>query len=68
MLDAATRAAAARAGAAEVHVTLATETRDATVEGKRILVEATLTATATGRPRLADPEAERALPRGFAGV
>ena len=55
-LSAHARAAAAEAGAAEVHVTLATETRDAEVEGKRLLVEATVTATATGRPRLAGPE------------
>lgn len=46
------RAAAAEAGAAEVHVAHATETREAEVEGKRMLVEATVTATATGRPRL----------------
>jgi N-methylhydantoinase A/oxoprolinase/acetone carboxylase beta subunit len=67
-LDALTRAAAAEAGAAEVHVTLATATRDATIEGKSMLIEATVTATATGRPRLAEPEAEVGLPRGFAGV
>jgi N-methylhydantoinase A/oxoprolinase/acetone carboxylase beta subunit len=67
-LDALTRAAAAEAGAAEVHVTLATAIRDATIEGKSLLIEATVTATATGRPRLAEPEAEVSLPRGFAGV
>jgi hypothetical protein len=49
-------------------VTLATATRDATIEGKSMLVEATVTATATGRPRLAETEAETGLPRGFAGV
>ncbi len=49
-------------------MTLATDIRDATVEGKAMLVEATVTATATGRPRLADPEHETSLPRGFAGV
>ena len=67
-LDTSTRAAAAEAGAAEVHVALATDIRDATVEGKSMLVEATITATATGRPRLAEPEQEVGLPRGFAGV
>ena len=67
-LDAAARAAAAEAGAAEVHVTLATDIRDATIEGKPMLVEATVTATATGRPRLAELEEETGLPRGFAGV
>jgi N-methylhydantoinase A/oxoprolinase/acetone carboxylase beta subunit len=67
-LDALSRAAAAEAGAAEVHVTLATTVRDATIEGKSMLVEATVTATATGRPRLAEPEAEAGLSRGFAGV
>ena len=67
-LDTATRAAAAEAGAAEVHVALATDIRDATVEGKSMLVEATITATATGRPRLAELEEEARLPGGFAGV
>jgi N-methylhydantoinase A/oxoprolinase/acetone carboxylase beta subunit len=54
-LAALARAAAAEAGAREVHLALATEVRDAEVEGKRLLVEATVTATATGRPRLAEP-------------
>jgi len=67
-LDAVTRAAASQAGAAEAQVTLTTDIRDAIVEGKAMLVEATVTATATGRPRLADPEQEASLPRGFAGV
>jgi N-methylhydantoinase A/oxoprolinase/acetone carboxylase beta subunit len=67
-LGAAARAAAAEAGAAEVHVTIAAEIRDAEVEGKRMLVEATVTATATGCPRLAEPEVGHDLPRGFAGV
>jgi hypothetical protein len=31
-------------------------------------VEATVTATATGCPRLAEPEVGHDLPRGFAGV
>ena len=67
-LDAVTRAAAAEAGADEVDVTLAADIRDATVEGKTMLVEATVTATATGRPRLAEMEKDTTLPRGFAGV
>jgi N-methylhydantoinase A/oxoprolinase/acetone carboxylase beta subunit len=67
-LDTAVRAAASQAGAAEVHVTLAIDIRDATVEGRSMLVEATVTATATGRPRLAELEEETSLPRGFAGV
>ncbi|HUF86010.1 MAG TPA: hydantoinase/oxoprolinase family protein [Thermohalobaculum sp.] len=54
-LGALARAAAAEAGAAEVHLALSTEVRDAEIEGKRLLVEATVTATATGRPRLAEP-------------
>ncbi|MFQ5566062.1 MAG: hydantoinase/oxoprolinase N-terminal domain-containing protein [Paracoccaceae bacterium] len=68
VLEPTARAAAAEAGAAEAQVTLATEVRDAEVEGKRMLVEATVTATATGRPRLAEPEQETSLPGGFAGV
>ncbi len=67
-LDTATRAAAAEAGAAEVHVTLTADIRGATVEGKSMLVEATITATATGRPRLAEMGDDNSLPRGFAGV
>lgn len=53
-LSALARAAAAEAGAREVHLALDIEVRDAEVEGKRLLVEATVTATATGRPRLAE--------------
>jgi len=67
-LGTAAGAAAAEAGAAEAHVTFSAEIRDAEVEGKRMLVEATLTAIATGRPRLAALEAEHVLPKGFAGV
>jgi N-methylhydantoinase A/oxoprolinase/acetone carboxylase beta subunit len=67
-LEAAARREAAAAGAAEVHVTVENEIRDAEIEGKRMLVEATVTATATGRPRLAEPEAGHDLPKGFAGV
>jgi N-methylhydantoinase A/oxoprolinase/acetone carboxylase beta subunit len=56
-LGALARAAAADAGAAEVHLATSAEIRDAEIEGKRLLVEATVTATATGRPRLVEPEA-----------
>jgi len=52
--------------AAEVHVSFAAEIRDAEVEGKRMLVEATV--TATGRPRLAEMEKDSSLPPGFAGL
>lgn len=67
-LEDAARADAAAAGAAEVHVTVETDIRDVEIEGKRMLVEATVTAVATGRPRLAEPEPDTGLPKGFAGV
>jgi hypothetical protein len=47
---------------------LSADIRDATVEGKSMLVEATISATATGRPRLAEMDEDTSLPRGFAGV
>ena len=52
-LAAAARAAAEAAGAGAVHVALARDVREATVEGRPMFVEATVTATATGRPRIA---------------
>ncbi len=55
-LGALARAAAAEAGAAEVHLDIAAEIRDAEIEGRRLVLEASVTATATGRPRLAEPE------------
>ncbi len=67
-LEATARRDAAAAGAAEVHVTVESDIRDAEVEGKRMLVEATVTATAIGRPRLAEPEPGHGLPAGFADV
>lgn len=67
-LAAEVRAVAAEAGAAVVHVTLSTEVRDAEVEGNHMLIEATVTATATGRPRLVEPEVRHGLPEGFAGI
>jgi N-methylhydantoinase A/oxoprolinase/acetone carboxylase beta subunit len=41
------------AGAEELRVTLATDLREAEVEGRAMFVEATVTATAAGRPRVA---------------
>ncbi len=67
-LDAAARTAAAEAGAGAVHVTLETDVQQAQIEGKTMVIEAKVTATATGRPRLAEPEDEPSLPSGFAGV
>lgn len=62
------RAAAAAAGADEVAVRETTETREAMVEGRRMLVEATLTASATGRARLAEAApAQPVLPPDFTG-
>ena len=53
--DASTRARAA--GAADLHVALARDVREAEIEGRPMFVEAVLTATASGRPRIArDPE------------
>ena len=49
--EASTRARAA--GAAEVHVTTTRDIREAEVEGRSMFIEATLTATASGRPRVA---------------
>jgi len=44
---------AQRAGAEEVRVTVRQEVREAEVEAKRMFVEATITVTAAGRPRVA---------------
>ncbi|MDT8857052.1 hydantoinase/oxoprolinase family protein [Paracoccaceae bacterium Fryx2] len=49
--DAATRAR--RAGAEDIHITTTRQIREAEVEGRPMFIEATLTATATGRPRVA---------------
>jgi N-methylhydantoinase A/oxoprolinase/acetone carboxylase beta subunit len=51
IVDARTRAL--RAGAADVHVTTQQEIREAEVEGRPMFLEATLSAVATGRPRVA---------------
>ncbi|MDH3665797.1 MAG: hydantoinase/oxoprolinase family protein [Paracoccaceae bacterium] len=67
-LEAAARMAAAEAGAGAVHVTLEADVSEATIEGKTMVIEAIVTATATGRPRLAEPEDEPSLPSGFAGL
>lgn len=53
LLSATVRALAAQAGAASVEVSLEWEAATAAVAGRELLVEATITATATGRPRLA---------------
>jgi N-methylhydantoinase A/oxoprolinase/acetone carboxylase beta subunit len=49
--EATTRARAA--GAEDLRVTTARDIREATVEGRAMFIEATLTATASGRPRVA---------------
>ena len=49
--DATTRARAA--GAEDLRITTARDLREATVEGRAMFIEATLTATASGRPRVA---------------
>ena len=54
-LTATARARALRAGAADTVVTVTREVGDACVEGRRMFVEARLTATASGRPRVAHP-------------
>ncbi|HEY4331505.1 MAG TPA: hydantoinase/oxoprolinase family protein [Ilumatobacteraceae bacterium] len=50
--DADARVAASAAGAADVHVTLARRLEVAEMEGERYFVEGTVTATASGRPRM----------------
>lgn len=44
---------AARAGAADVHITVARDIREAQIEGRQMFVEARITVTASGRPRVA---------------
>jgi N-methylhydantoinase A/oxoprolinase/acetone carboxylase beta subunit len=60
-LDAARRALSAQAasqareaGSDEADVTIATDMRVATVEGRRVFIDASLRATAAGRPRIAE--------------
>ncbi|MCL5777418.1 hydantoinase/oxoprolinase family protein [Limibaculum sp. FT325] len=67
-LEAEVRAAATLAGAAEVALTRRWEVREAEIEGRRVIVEAELIATATGRPRIAAGFAPPGLPPGFAGL
>lgn len=52
-LGAETRARALRAGAADAVVTLSREVQEVDIEGRRMFVEARVTATAAGRPRVA---------------
>ena len=54
------RSAALAAGAADPAVTVTTESQRAVVEGRETLVEAVITATATGRPRFKGFEPARA--------
>jgi hypothetical protein len=49
--EAATRARAA--GAEDVRLVVSRDIREAEVEGQKMFIEATITATATGRPRVA---------------
>jgi hypothetical protein len=44
---------ARRAGAVDLRVTVTRDIREAEVEGRQMFIEATVTATATGRPRVA---------------
>jgi hypothetical protein len=46
-------ARARQAGAEELRVTLTRDVKEAEVEGRAMFIEATLTATASGRPRVA---------------
>ena len=56
-LSAEVQARAERAGAAEVTVTLARDIREAEIEGRMMFIEATVSATAAGRPRVAHDRA-----------
>ncbi|MEO0622866.1 MAG: hydantoinase/oxoprolinase family protein [Pseudomonadota bacterium] len=57
-LEAEVRAAAVTAGADAPEIARQTDRREATIEGRTVLVEAVITVTATGRPRLARPVEE----------
>lgn len=57
-LAAEARDRAERAGAAEATVTLSRDIREAEIEGRVMFIEATVTATAAGRPRVAHERAE----------
>lgn len=67
-LEVEVRAAAATAGAGDVALASRWEVREAEIEGRRVVVEAELVMTATGRPRIASPGEEPDLPAGFAGI
>ena len=65
----AVRKSATEAGAAEAELAFSLDLREAEVEGRRMLVEARITAVATGRPRLSvPPETASGLPSGFTGI
>jgi N-methylhydantoinase A/oxoprolinase/acetone carboxylase beta subunit len=50
-------ARALRAGAVEVHLSQTRDIREAEIEGRKMFIEASLSVTATGRPRIArDPD------------
>ncbi|MBK0398868.1 hydantoinase/oxoprolinase family protein [Limibaculum sp. M0105] len=67
-LEAEVRGAAEAAGAGDVALSRRWEMREAEIEGRRVIVEAELIITATGRPRIAAPEDAPALSAGFAGI
>jgi N-methylhydantoinase A/oxoprolinase/acetone carboxylase beta subunit len=51
------RARALRAGAVDLHVTVLPEVKETEIEGRRMFIEARLTVTASGRPRVAHERA-----------
>ncbi|MBY8975049.1 hydantoinase/oxoprolinase family protein [Rhodobacteraceae bacterium NNCM2] len=62
------RAAAGEAGAAEVELGHTIDRQEAEIEGRYMLIEATITVTASGRPRRAIDIVAQNLPKGFAGI
>lgn len=65
-LTAEARARARTAGAEDLRITATRDIREAEVEGRAMFIEATVTVTASGRPRVAHAAApEPALPDGF---
>lgn len=62
-------ARAREAGAADIHVTTHQDVREAEVEGRTMFIDATLTAVASGRPRIAhDQPDDTAGPALIAGI
>jgi N-methylhydantoinase A/oxoprolinase/acetone carboxylase beta subunit len=65
-LTAEATARARAAGAEDLRLTATRDIREAEIEGRRMFIEATVTVTAAGRPRVArTAPAEAALPEGF---